>query len=89
MATVTLNGGSLTSFKGKDAKVFVTSEDDEFDVETLRAWQGEGFDVKYIPLAQGGSKYVKVLQSLGDSIGVGGSFAIVGINPLRSLPTPP
>ncbi|KAL9106564.1 MAG: hypothetical protein Q9227_008410 [Pyrenula ochraceoflavens] len=85
MATLSLRGTNLTSFKGATPQVFVTAEDDDFDEDTLRAWQGEGFDVKYTPLGEGGSKYVKTLQSLGDSLGVGGSFAIVAFGETAAI----
>lgn len=78
MATLKIHGQNFLSWKGQSPVVVVTAESDDFDEQTLNAWRGEGFEVRYIALGDSGTTYVKTLQSLGDSIGVGGSYAIVG-----------
>ena len=61
--------------------LFGTAEDEEFDVETLRAWREEGFLVKYVPMGKGGKTYVNTLHHLGDGMGIGERYAIVGTAP--------
>lgn len=78
MATLKIHGQNFLSWKGQTPVVIVSAESEDFDDYTLTAWRGEGFEVRYVPLGDNGSGYVKTLQSLGDSIGVGGSYAIVG-----------
>lgn len=74
------NNGWL-SFRHSTPTLFVTAEDDEFDHETLRAWGAEGFNVKYVPMGGGGKAYVNVLHHLGDSMGIGERYAVVGTAP--------
>ena len=69
------------SFKHSTPMLYITAEDDEFDVETMKAWRDEGFIVQYIPLGKGGKQYTQTLLHLGDSMGVGERYAIVGIQP--------
>jgi len=69
------------SFNHSTPVLYITSEDEEFDVETMRAWRDEGFIVKYVPMGKGGKQYVQTLYKLGDSMGIGERFAIVGILP--------
>jgi len=61
--------------------LYITAEDDDFDVETMKAWRNEGFLVKYIPFGNGGKQYVNTLFRLGDGMGIGERYAIVGIQP--------
>lgn len=65
--------------------LYITAEDAEFDIETLKAWRDEGFIVEYIPMGNGGKQYVQMLHKLGESMGIGERYAIVGIRP---FPTP-
>jgi hypothetical protein len=69
------------SFSHSTPTLFVTAEDEEFDVETLRAWREEGFLVKYVPMGKGGKTYVNTLHHLGDGMGIGERYAIVGTAP--------
>ena len=62
--------------------LYITAEDDEFDMETMTAWRDEGFIVEYIPMGKGGKQYVQTLHQLGDKMGIGERYAIVGIQPL-------
>lgn len=64
------------SFNHSTPVLYVTAEDDDFDVVTLRAWRDEGFIVKYIPLGKGGKDYVNTLHHLGDGMSIGERYAI-------------
>lgn len=66
------------SFNHSTPVLYITAEDEEFDVETMRAWRDEGFIVKYIPMGKDGKAYVKTLHHLGDGMGIGERYAIVG-----------
>lgn len=61
--------------------LYITAEDTEFDVQTLKAWRDEGFIVEYIPMGKGGKQYVQTLHRLGENMGIGERYAIVGIRP--------
>lgn len=65
------------SFRSSTPILYITAEDDEFDMETMKAWRYEGFLVKYIPLGNGGKQYVNTLYKLGDGMGIGERYAIV------------
>jgi hypothetical protein len=69
------------SFKHSTPVLYITSEEEEFDIETMRAWRDEGFIVKYVPMGKGGKQYVQTLYKLGDNMGIGERYAIVGIRP--------
>lgn len=64
--------------------LYITAEDTEFDMETMKAWRDEGFIVEYIPFGKGGKQYVQTLHKLGDKMGIGERYAIVGKQPFRS-----
>jgi hypothetical protein len=68
------------SFSHSTPTLYVTAEDEDFDDDTLRAWRDEGF-VKYIPMGKGGKTYVNTLHHLGDGMGIGERYAIVGTWP--------
>lgn len=59
-------------------RLCITSEEDEFDVETIRNWQNEGFEVTYVPLDNGGKEYAGRLESVKEGLKVGESYAIIG-----------
>lgn len=69
------------SFRSSTPVLYITAEDDDFDIETMKSWRDEGFIVKYIPFGSGGKQYVNTLYKLGDGMGIGERYAIVGINP--------
>lgn len=75
------NSNGWLSFNHSTPVLYITAEDDEFDLETLRAWREEGFLVKYIPMGKGGKAYVNTLHHLGDGMSIGERYAIVGIKP--------
>jgi hypothetical protein len=66
------------SFRASTPILYITAEDEEFDIETMQAWRDEGFMVKYIPMNKGGKQYVQTLYGLGDACGIGERYAIVG-----------
>jgi hypothetical protein len=72
------------SFKNSTPVLYVTAEDEEFDIDTMRAWRDEGFNVKYVPFGKGGKQYVQTLYKLGENLGIGERYAIVGIRPISS-----
>jgi hypothetical protein len=77
------------SFNHSTPVLYITAEDEEFDVETMTAWRDEGFIVKYVPMGKGGKQYVQTLYKLGDNMGIGERYAIVGIWPFPSpVPQP-
>lgn len=59
-------------------RLCITSEENEFDTETIRNWQNEGFEVTYVPLDNGGKEYAGRLESVKEGLKVGESYAIVG-----------
>jgi hypothetical protein len=69
------------SFNHSTPVLYITAEDEDFDVETMTAWRDEGFIVKYVPMGKGGKQYVQTLYKLGDGMGIGERYAIVGIRP--------
>ncbi|KAL1644341.1 hypothetical protein SLS61_008848 [Didymella pomorum] len=77
------------SFKHSTPILYITAEDEEFDMETMRAWRDEGFIVKYIPQGKNGKAYVNTLHKLGDGMGIGESklCSLVAYYP-TSIPDP-
>ncbi|KAH6644842.1 dienelactone hydrolase [Boeremia exigua] len=73
------------SFKQSTPTLYVTAEDEEFDLETLRAWRDEGFVVKYVPLGKDGKAYVKTLHQLGDGMGIGERYAVVAFGEAAAI----
>lgn len=73
------------SFDHSTPLVYVSAEDEDFDLETLRAWRDEGFIVKYIPLGKGGKTYVNTLLHLGDNLSIGERYAIVAFGDAASI----
>ncbi|KAJ4288661.1 hypothetical protein N0V90_011898 [Kalmusia sp. IMI 367209] len=64
------NSNGWLSFNHSTPTLYVTAEDEDFDVETLRAWRDEGFNVKYVPMGKGGKTYVNTLHHLGDNMSI-------------------
>ncbi|CRG88678.1 dienelactone hydrolase [Talaromyces islandicus] len=84
MASVTINtpGNGLVynTFLNNQLstpRLCITSEEAEFDTETIRNWQNEGFDVSYVPLNNGGKDYIGRLNSLKEGLRVGEQYAII------------
>ncbi|KAH6645983.1 dienelactone hydrolase [Truncatella angustata] len=51
-------------FPRSPPRLYVTSEDDEFDGQTLAEWRAEGFRVDYLPMGAGGKEYKLRLDGL-------------------------
>ncbi|KAJ5378015.1 uncharacterized protein N7496_005424 [Penicillium cataractarum] len=82
MATVSINapglsGGLLYNNGSNNARVCITSETGEFDMETIKNWQDEGFDVVYLPLDGGGKDYEGRLRGVKEGLGVGENYAVI------------
>lgn len=73
-----MSGGFLYNNGSNNARVCITAEDAEFDTETIRNWQDEGFDVVYLPFNNGGKEYENELKSVKDGLGVGENYAVIG-----------
>lgn len=60
-------------------RLFITAEDNEFDIQTINEWQDEGFLVEYVPMGSGGEQYVEKLERAGKKkLGPCESYGIVG-----------
>ncbi|KAF2466350.1 dienelactone hydrolase [Lindgomyces ingoldianus] len=79
------NSNGWLSFNHSTPTLYITAEDDEFDLETLRAWKEEGFDVRYLPMGKGGKTYVNALHRLGDGMSIGERYAIVAFGDAASI----
>ncbi|EPS26444.1 hypothetical protein PDE_01381 [Penicillium oxalicum 114-2] len=82
MATVSINapglgGGFLYNNGNNNARVCITAETGEFDMDTIKAWQDEGFDIVYVPLDGGGKEYESKLRSVKEGLGVGENYAVI------------
>ena len=58
--------------------IILTAETDYFDEDTAKQWRDEGFVVKYVPMLDGGNKYVQRIHDAGDAFGVAEYYGIVG-----------
>lgn len=74
-----LSSGLLYNNGDNNARVCITSETDEFDMETIKDWQDEGFDVVYIPFNGGGKDYANRLMGVKEGCGVGENYAVIGM----------
>jgi hypothetical protein len=66
-------------FPKSPPKLYITADDDEFDIETINDWKEEGFNVEYLPMGAGGKEYKMKLDGL-RRVGLGPceTFGIVG-----------
>ncbi|KAJ6153472.1 hypothetical protein N7497_007791 [Penicillium chrysogenum] len=71
------SGGFLYNNGNNNARLCVTAETEDFDMEIIKNWQEEGFDVVYLPYNGGGKDYARRLQSVKDGLGVGENYAVV------------
>jgi hypothetical protein len=91
MATVSISapglgsGGFLYNNGNNNARLCVTAETENFDMETIKNWQDEGFDVLYIPYNGGGKEYGAKLQSVKDGLGVGENYGVVGMRRFQPM----
>lgn len=67
-------------FPRSPPKLYITSEDEEFDLVTLAEWRDEGFEVEYVPMGAGGNEYKMKIESLSRAkLGPCETFGIVGM----------
>ncbi|KAJ4394838.1 hypothetical protein N0V93_004058 [Gnomoniopsis smithogilvyi] len=67
-------------------RLFITAEDNEFDMQTITEWQDEGFLVEYVPMGSGGEKYVERLERAGKKkLGPCESYGIVAYGEAASF----
>ncbi|KAJ5633237.1 hypothetical protein N7490_009576 [Penicillium lividum] len=89
MATISINApglsnGLLYNNGDNNARLCITAETDEFDVETIKNWQEEGFDVVYLPLNDGGKDYEDRLRSVKEGLGVGENYGVIAFGEAAS-----
>ncbi|KAI1383757.1 NTF2-like protein [Hypoxylon trugodes] len=91
---VSYNGGSnhndpgflSNDFPRSPPKLYITAEDDDFDVVTLGEWRDEGFNVEYIPMGDGGNDYRTKIQFLSKSdLGPCETFGIIAYGDAASF----
>ena len=84
MAAISINTGGASGFLYNSgsgtARLCITAETEDFDNETLRSWQDEGFDVVYVPYEVGEKEYITRLRSVREGLGVGENYAIIGMS---------
>ncbi|RJE21365.1 dienelactone hydrolase [Aspergillus sclerotialis] len=89
MASVTINApgasGFLYNSGSRTARVCITAETEDFDKETLRSWQDEGFDVIYIPYDVGDKEYSGRLKTVKEGLGVGENYAVIAFGEAASF----
>lgn len=89
MAAISINTGGASGFLYNSgsgtARLCITAETEDFDNETLRSWQDEGFDVVYVPYEVGVKEYITRLRSVREGLGVGENYAIIGMSPSLSM----
>ncbi|KIW05527.1 hypothetical protein, variant [Verruconis gallopava] len=73
----TQSGTGFLSFNSLPPRLWITSEDEEFDETTIQHWKDEGFDVTYLPMNGGGKPYVQELKRLADDLELGEAYALV------------
>ncbi|CAG7955965.1 unnamed protein product [Penicillium salamii] len=71
------SGGFLYNNGNNNARLCITAESEEFDMDVIKSWQDEGFDVVYLPYNGGGKDYGRRLQSVKDGLGVGENYGVV------------
>ncbi|OGE54818.1 hypothetical protein PENARI_c005G10348 [Penicillium arizonense] len=71
------SGGFLYNNGNNNARLCITAETENFDMEIIKNWQDEGFDVLYVPYNGGGKEYGAKLQSVKDGLGVGENYGVV------------
>ncbi|KAF2757017.1 hypothetical protein EJ05DRAFT_477241 [Pseudovirgaria hyperparasitica] len=80
-----INQSGWLSFNSSSPRLYITSEDVEFDLSVLEAWKKEGFMVEYLPMGNGGRAYREKLESLGRGLGVGEKYAIIAFGAAASF----
>ena len=73
-----LRHGFLT-FNSMPPRVYVLSDDTEFDRVFLKHLRQEGFDVNYLPFTGDVKGFKWTIQHLADDLELGQSYAIIGM----------
>lgn len=73
------SGGLLYNNGNNNARLCITAESEDFDMEIIKSWQDEGFDVVYLPYNGGGKDYARRLQSVKEGLGVGENYGVIGM----------
>ncbi|KAI9372762.1 hypothetical protein BJX61DRAFT_505906 [Aspergillus egyptiacus] len=86
MASVTINapGGFLYS-NSKNARLIITAETPDFDVEFIEAWQKEGFSVVYVAYSEDEKEYSRRLSAVKDGLSVGDNYAVIAFGDAASF----
>lgn len=63
----------------KPPRLWITSDDEEFDPTIVEHFTEEGFNVSYLPYAPG-KTYVNDLKHLAEDLEMGEKYAIVGVS---------
>ncbi|KAJ6115304.1 hypothetical protein N7486_001082 [Penicillium sp. IBT 16267x] len=89
MASISINApglsnGLLYNNGDNNARLCITAETGEFDIETIKNWQEEGFDVVYLPLNEGGKDYEARLRSVKEGLGVGENYGVIAFGEAAS-----
>ncbi|KAF2670908.1 carboxymethylenebutenolidase [Microthyrium microscopicum] len=69
--------GGFLSFNSQAPRLFITAEDEEFDLETIQHWKDEGYEVSYHPMGEGGKVYAQEVKSWSTSMKLGQHFGII------------
>ncbi|EAW13425.1 dienelactone hydrolase [Aspergillus clavatus NRRL 1] len=90
MALLSINaggasGGFLYSSSLAKTRICITAETPDFDNETIRQWQDEGFEVMYLPYNNGGKEYISQLRSVKEGLGVGVNYAVIAFGDAASF----
>lgn len=85
MASISINApgtglisNNFSSDNSGPARICITAETEDFDTETLRDWQNEGFDVVYVAYEDGGKEYISRLNGVKEGLGVGEQYSVIG-----------
>lgn len=70
-------GTGFLTFNSKPPKIYMTSEDPDFDPLTIKQWQSEGFSTTYLPYTGDLRAFKATLMSLGDDLALGEHYALV------------
>ncbi|KAF2433443.1 dienelactone hydrolase-like protein [Tothia fuscella] len=77
---MTSGNNFLSQFHNTIPRLYITAETDtmaEFDQVTLKHWRSEGFDITYLPYADGGEGYVEEILGIAGTLALGEFYGIV------------
>ncbi|KAL1311523.1 hypothetical protein AAFC00_001644 [Neodothiora populina] len=70
-------GGGFLKFNSKPPRIYLTSEDPDFDPFTIQQWKSEGFDVQYLPFDGDLKVFKNQLMHIGDDLEIGEHYALI------------